>query len=117
VPVPGTALAQVPTSGNARFYLCLGTGNLFVRAGTGASRVDAVSEAVQCDGRREGGANACSRAHFRPDVEEEFFFAPGVLKRQPGSGSGTGRPDLPTKSQWPFSELKIIIPCEAPVAV
>jgi hypothetical protein len=40
--------------------------------------------------------------HFRPHMRTSSFFVPEDPKLQ--AGSGTGRLDLPTKSQWPFSE-------------
>jgi hypothetical protein len=41
--------------------------------------------------------------HFRPHMRRtRSFFVPEDPKLQ--AGSGTGRLDLPTKPQWPFSE-------------
>jgi hypothetical protein len=39
---------------------------------------------------------------FDPNISTDEFIAPEVPELQ--AGSGTGRLDLPTKSQWPFSE-------------
>jgi hypothetical protein len=51
---------------------------------------------------KHGSEKQYSGFHFRPHMRTRSFFVPEGPKSQ--TCSGTGRLDLPTKSQWPFSE-------------